>query len=197
GTTSVLAIARAMSLQRPKRSILVIFHAGEELGLLGSQYNTDMAPVVPLENTIVDLNIDMIGRSKPAGDTNKADDQLTDADTIYPIGADRISSELNQIEERTNNDFEKLKLDYTLNDPKHPDRIYFRSDHWKYAKHGGPVIFWFDGQHEDYHRPGDTPDKIDFDKMTKVARLVYEAAWRVANLDHRLKIDAPKAAAAT
>jgi len=194
GTSSVLAIARALSLKPPKRSVLVIFHAGEELGLLGSQYNTDVAPVVPLENTVVDLNIDMIGRSRLEGDDNKADEQLTDANTIYPIGADRISSELNNIEEQTNNDFEKLKLDYTLNDPKHPDRIYFRSDHWNYAKHGIPIIFFFDGVHVDYHKPTDTIDKIDFTKMSRVARLVYEIAWRVANLDHRLAIDKPVAA---
>ena len=195
GTTSVLAIARAMSLQRPKRSILVIFHASEELGLLGSEYNTDVAPVVPLANTVVDLNIDMIGRSHQPGDESKANEQLTDANTIYPIGADRISSELHQIEERTNSDFEKLKLDYSLNDPKHPDRIYFRSDHWNYAKHGVPIIFFFDGVSVDYHQPTDTVDKIDFTKMTRVARLVYEIAWRVANLDHRLSIDKPVSAA--
>ena len=195
GTTSVLTIARAMSLQRPKRSILVIFHAGEELGLLGSEYNTDVAPVVPLADTVVDLNIDMIGRSHQPGDDSKANQQLTDANTIYPIGADRISSELHQLEERTNSDFEKLKLDYTLNDPKHPDRIYFRSDHWNYAKHGVPIIFFFDGVSVDYHKPTDTVDKIDFTKMTRVARLVYEIAWRVANLDHRLSIDKPASAA--
>jgi Zn-dependent M28 family amino/carboxypeptidase len=189
GTTSVLSIARAMSLQRPRRSVLVIFHAGEELGLLGSEYNTDVAPVVPLESTVVDLNIDMIGRSHLPGDDSKANEQLTDANTIYPIGADRISPELNQIEEQTNKDFEKLKLDYTLNDPKHPDRIYFRSDHWNYAKHGIPIIFFFDGVSVDYHKPTDTIDKIDFTKMTRVARLVYEIAWRVANLDHRLNIN--------
>ncbi len=189
GTTSVLTIARAMSLQPPKRSVLIIFHAGEELGLLGSQYNTDVAPIVPLENTVVDLNIDMIGRSRQPGDDNKANEQLTDANTIYPIGADRISGELNQIEEQTNNEFEKLTFDYTLNDPKHPDRIYFRSDHWNYAKHGVPIIFFFDGVSVDYHQPTDTIDKIDFNKMTRVARLVYEIGWRVANLDHRLTID--------
>ena len=136
----------------------------------------------------------MIGRSRLEGDDSKADEQLTDANTIYPIGADRISSELNNIEEQTNNEFEKLRLDYTLNDPKHPDRIYFRSDHWNYAKHGIPIIFFFDGVHVDYHKPTDTIDKIDFTKMSRVARLVYEIAWRVANLDHRLAVDKPVAA---
>lgn len=196
GTATVLAIAKALSLQRPKRSVFIIFHAGEELGLLGSQYNADHAPAVPLEKLQVDLNIDMIGRSKPAGDTDKADEQLTDKDTIYLIGADRISPELNQISETTNSDFEKLKLDYLLNNPNHPDRIYFRSDHWNYAKHGVPIIFYFDGVHVDYHKPTDTIDKIDFEKMTRVGRLALETGWRIANLDHQLKKGATATAAA-
>ena len=189
GTTAVLTIAHAMSLQRPKRSIFIIFHAGEELGLLGSEYNTDGNPAVPLDKLVVDLNIDMIGRSKPSGDTDKADAQLTDANTIYLIGANRISSELNAISEKTNSDFERLHFDYLLNDPNHPDRIYFRSDHWNYAKHGVPIIFYFDGVHVDYHKPTDTVDKIDFTKLTRVTRLVYETGWRIANLNHRLKRD--------
>jgi Zn-dependent M28 family amino/carboxypeptidase len=196
GTATVLTIAKALSLQRPKRSVFIIFHAGEELGLLGSQYNADHAPAVPLEKLQVDLNIDMIGRSKPAGDTDKADEQLTDKDTIYLIGADRISPELNQISETTNSDFEKLKLDYLLNNPNHPDRIYFRSDHWNYAKHGVPIIFYFDGVHVDYHKPTDTIDKIDFEKMTRVGRLALETGWRIANLDHQLKKGATATAAA-
>ena len=195
GTTTVLNIAQAMSMHRPKRSVFIIFHAGEELGLLGSQYNSDH-PAVPLDKTVVDLNIDMVGRSKPAGDTAEADKQLTDANTIYVIGANRISKELNEISEATNNEFEKLKFDYTLNDPNHPDRIYFRSDHWNYAKHGVPIIFYFDGVHVDYHKPTDTVDKIDFDKMTKVGRLVYETGWHLANMDHMLKKDVETTAAA-
>jgi hypothetical protein len=186
GTSAVLAIARAMSLERPKRSVLVIFHAGEELGLLGSEYNTDVAPVVPLDKVVVDLNIDMIGRSKPAGDTDTLDEHLTDANTVYLVGADRISPELNQLSEDTNNQFQKLKLNYYYNDPNNPERIYFRSDHWNYAKHGIPIIFYFDGTHVDYHRPTDTVDKIDFGKLTQVTRLVFETGWRIANLDHRL-----------
>ena len=195
GTTSVLNIAQAMAMHPPKRSVFIIFHAGEELGLLGSEYNSDH-PAVPLDKTVVDLNIDMIGRSKPAGDTNEADKELTDPNTIYVIGANRISTELNQISEQTNNDFEKLKFDYTLNDPNHPERIYFRSDHWNYAKHGVPIIFYFDGVHVDYHKPTDTVDKIDFEKMARVARLVYETGWRLANIDHMLRKDVAATAAA-
>ncbi|HKD80684.1 MAG TPA: M28 family peptidase [Candidatus Angelobacter sp.] len=186
GTTSVLTIAHAMSLERPKRSVLVIFHAGEELGLLGSEYNTDFAPVVPLDHLVADLNIDMIGRSRPPGDKDQLDEHLTDANTVYLVGSNRISKELHQISEETNSQFQKMKLDYYYNDPNNPERIYFRSDHWNYAKHGVPIIFYFDGTHVDYHRPTDTIDKIDFDKMTKIARLVFETGWRLANLDHRL-----------
>jgi Zn-dependent M28 family amino/carboxypeptidase len=189
GTTSVLAIAHAMGLDRPKRSIMVIFHAGEELGLLGSEYNTDVAPAVPLDKIVADLNIDMIGRSKPQGDQNRADARLSDANTVYLVGSDRISKELHQISEETNSDYQKLNLDYYYNGPTNPDRIYFRSDHWNYAKHGIPVIFYFDGIHVDYHKPTDTVDKIDFTKMTRIARLVFETGWRIANLDHNLAKD--------
>jgi hypothetical protein len=186
GTTAVLTIAHAMSLNRPKRSVLVIFHAGEELGLLGSEYNTEYAPAVPLDKMVVDLNIDMIGRSKTAGDNDRLDEHLTDANTVYLVGSNRISKELHEISEETNAQFQKLKLDYYYNDPSNPEQIYYRSDHWNYAKHGVPVIFYFDGTHVDYHQPTDTVDKIDFNKMTQITRLVFETGWRIANLDHRL-----------
>ena len=190
GTTAILAIAHAMSLNPPRRSVLVIFHAGEELGLLGSEYNTDIAPIVPLDKMVVDLNIDMIGRSKPAGDTNPADEHLTDANTVYLVGSNRISHELHKLSEDTNNDYQKLKLSYYYNDPDDPERIYYRSDHWNYAKHGVPIIFYFDGVHVDYHKPTDTVDKIDFAKLSSITRLVFETGWRIANLDHRLAHDA-------
>ena len=124
----------------------------------------------------------MIGRSKPAGDTDEKDKNLTDANTVYLVGADRISKELNSISEQTNQEFEKLKLNYLYNDPKNEERIYYRSDHWNYAKHGIPIIFYFDGTHVDYHQPTDTIDKIDFQKMTKISRLVLETGWRSADL---------------
>jgi Peptidase family M28 len=186
GTTAVLAIARAMSLNRPKRSVLVMFHAGEELGLLGSEYNTDYAPAVPLDKMVVDLNIDMIGRSKPSGDENSLDEHLTGPNSVYLVGSNRISKELHELSEETNAQFQQMKLDYYYNDPNNPERIYYRSDHWNYAKHGVPIIFYFDGTHVDYHRPTDTVDKIDFTKLTQVTRLVFETGWRIANLDHRL-----------
>jgi hypothetical protein len=186
GTVSVLSIAKAMSLHRPKRSTLIIFHAGEELGLLGSEYNADYSPVVPLSQMVTDLNIDMIGRNR---DSNPKNAEIVDQNSIYVIGADKLSKELNDIHERTNKDTEKLSFDYRLNDPNEPNRFYFRSDHWNYAKHRIPIIFWFDGTGEDYHQPTDTIDKIDFHKMARVARLAYGTGYRVANLDHRLVLD--------
>ena len=186
GTSAVLAIANAMSLNRPKRSVLVIFHAGEELGLLGSEYNADYAPVVPLDKMVVDLNIDMIGRSKAPGDHDPSDEHLTGPNTVYLVGSNRISKELDEISTETNEQFQKMNLDYYYNDPSNPERIYYRSDHWNYAKHGIPIIFYFTGTHADYHRPTDTIDKINFNKMTEIARLIFETGWRIANLDHRL-----------
>ncbi len=189
GTAAVLTIARAFALQRPQRSVLVVFHAGEEIGLLGSEYNADISPVVPLDRIVVNLNIDMIGRSRVAGDDDPRDKELTDANSIYLIGADKLSKELNKISEQTNDDTVKMRLDYAYNDPNHPQRFYYRSDHWNYAKHGIPVIFYFSGVHRDYHRTTDTIDKIDFGKMTKVTRFVFATGWRIANLDHRLTVD--------
>jgi len=186
GTTAILTIAHAMAMDPPRRSVVIIFHAGEELGLLGSEYNTDYAPAVPLDKIVADFNIDMIGRSKPAGDKAREDEHLTDANTIYLVVSNRISKELHQISEETNTEFQKLHLDYYYNDSNNPEMIYYRSDHWNYAKHGIPVIFYFAGTHVDYHKPTDTVDKIDFPKMTQITRLVFETGWRVASLDHAL-----------
>ncbi len=190
GTVSVLEIAQAFSLgPRPKRSILVIFHTGEELGLFGSEYNTDYEPVVPLHKLVADFNIDMVGRSRPAGDDDPRDRYLTDKDSIYIIGADKLSTELNTLNEETNLATARLKFDYTYNDEKHPERFYYRSDHYNYAKHGIPIIFYFTGVHRDYHRTTDVVEKIDFEKMERIDRMIFATGWRVANLDHRLVVD--------
>jgi Zn-dependent M28 family amino/carboxypeptidase len=129
----------------------------------------------------------MIGRSRPANDTNKDNEVLSGPNTVYVVGSDRISRQLHQLSEETNAQSARLNFDYTYNDPNHPERIYFRSDHWEYAKHGVPIIFYFTGVHADYHQPTDTIEKLDFEKMTKVARLVYETGWRIANLPKRLE----------
>ena len=190
GTVSVLEIAQAFSLgPRPDRSILIVFHTGEELGLFGSEYNTDYEPVVPLHQLVADFNIDMVGRSRPAGDEDPRDAHLTDKNSIYIIGADKLSSELNKINEETNLATARLRFDYTYNDEKHPERFYYRSDHYNYAKHGIPIIFYFTGVHRDYHRASDVVEKIDFEKMERIGRMIFATGWRVANLDHRLVVD--------
>jgi hypothetical protein len=190
GTVSVLEIAQAFAIgSPPKRSILVIFHTGEELGLFGSEFNTDYEPVVPLEKLVADFNIDMIGRTRPEGDTDPRDKDLTDKDSVYVIGADKLSTELNKLSEETNTETARMRFDYKYNDENHPEQFYYRSDHYNYAKHGVPIIFYFTGVHRDYHRTTDDVDKIDFEKMQRITRLVFALGWRVANLDHRLVID--------
>jgi Zn-dependent M28 family amino/carboxypeptidase len=191
GTVSVLEIAHAFaSGPKPKRSLLFVWHCGEEKGLVGSSYFTDH-PTVPLERIVAQLNIDMIGRSRKSGDTNPANKMLTDANSIYVVGSKRISAELGDINEAVNAKLNKLRFDYHYDEPNDPENIYMRSDHYNYAKHGIPIAFFFDGVHEDYHRPSDEVSKIDFVKMSKVAQTVYATAYTVANLDHRLKIDHP------
>lgn len=190
GTVSVLEIAQALAVgPRPKRSILIVFHTGEELGLFGSEYNTDYEPVVPLEKLVADFNIDMVGRSRPEGDDDPRDARLTDKDSIYIIGADKLSTELNKLNEETNLDTARLKFDYLYNDERNPERFYYRSDHYNYARHGIPIIFYFTGVHRDYHRPSDVVEKIDFEKMERIDRMIFATGWRVANLDHRLVVD--------
>jgi hypothetical protein len=190
GTVSVLEIAQAFATgTRSKRSILIVFHTGEELGLFGSEYNTDYEPVVPMGKLVANFNIDMIGRSRPNGDNDSRDKELSDKNSVYIIGADKLSSELNKISEQTNAETSRLNFDYTYNDEKHPQRFYYRSDHYNYAKHGIPVIFYFTGVHRDYHKPTDDVDKIDFEKMERIDRMIFATGWRVANLDHRLVVD--------
>jgi hypothetical protein len=177
GTVALLALARAFALgERPKRSILFVWHAGEESGLLGSKYNADF-PVVPLESMVAQINIDMIGRNR--------DDDPKQANTVYVVGSDRISTELHNINEEANQSLaQTVTLDYELNDPADPQSFYTRSDHYSYAAKGIPIIFFFTGTHPDYHQPSDTVDKILFDKLVRITRLAYETGRRVANLDH-------------
>jgi hypothetical protein len=177
GTVALMALARAFALgERPKRSILFVWHAGEESGLLGSGYNADF-PVVPLESMVAQINIDMIGRNR--------DDDPKQSNTVYVVGSDRISTELHNINEDANQSLpQPVTLDYELNDPADPQSFYTRSDHYSYAAKGIPIIFFFTGTHPDYHQPSDTVDKILFDKLVRITRLAYETGRRVANLDH-------------
>jgi hypothetical protein len=176
GTVALMAIARAFALgPRPRRSILFVWHAGEESGLLGSRYNADH-PVVPLDSMVALLNIDMIGRNR--------DDDPKQSNTVYVVGSDRISTELHNINEDANASLPKpLTMDYEMNDPADPQSIYTRSDHYSYAAKGIPIVFYFTGTHSDYHQPGDTVDKILFDKLARITQLAYETGRRVASLD--------------
>ncbi len=185
GTVGVLEIAEAFAKAAedgytPKRSILFLNNTGEEKGLIGSKYYTQN-PVFPLENTVADLNIDMIGRIDPQHEGND--------NYVYLIGSDKLSTELHQLSEEVNDKYMKMDLDYTYNDENDPNRFYYRSDHYNFAKHGVPIIFYFNGVHADYHKMTDTPDKIEYDLLAKRARLVFLTAWEIANRDTRLVVD--------
>lgn len=187
GTVAILEIAEAfMQAKRdgyhPKRSILFLNVTGEEKGLIGSKFYTDN-PVFPLENTVANLNIDMIGRI--------GNDMENAGDYVYLIGSDKLSTELHELSEEVNKKYLNMNLDYTFNDENDPNRFYYRSDHYNFAKNNIPIIFYFNGVHEDYHRITDTPDKIEYDLLEKRARLIFLTAWEVANRELRPFIDKP------
>ena len=177
GTVAIMAIARAFATgPKPKRSVMFVWHAGEEAGLLGSRYMADY-PEVPLDKVSAQLNIDMIGRNRC--------DQATEANTVYLVGSDRISTELHNVNEDANASLASpMKLDYEFNDPADPESIYTRSDHYSYASKGIPIIFYTTGLHRDYHYLTDEVRKIEFPKMAHITQLVYTTGWKVANLDH-------------
>jgi hypothetical protein len=192
GTTALLGMAEALAKAptRPKRSVLFVWHCGEEKGLWGSRYFTEF-PTVPLNQVVAQINIDMIGRSKKEGDTNQRNNELTGPDAVYVIGSTMMSTELGEIVNSVNNSFLKLTFDTKYDDPADPNRFFFRSDHYNYARKGIPIIFFFDGVHEDYHRAGDSADKIDYQKMEKITRTIYMTLWEIANRPARLKVDKP------
>ncbi|WP_179346500.1 M28 family metallopeptidase [Winogradskyella ursingii] len=187
GTVAILEIAEAFKMAEkagsgPKRSILFLHVTGEEKGLLGSRYYTDNDPIFPLENTVADLNIDMIGRIDP----NRKEG---DRNYVYLIGSDKLSTDLHNISEEVNKKYTNVELDYTYNDENDPNRFYYRSDHYNFAKNNVPVIFYFNGTHADYHKPSDTPDKIEYDLLENRTRLVFHTAWEIANRDERIVVD--------
>lgn len=192
GTTALLAMAEAFAKApaRPKRSILFVWHCGEEKGLWGSRYFTEY-PTVPLNQIVAQINIDMIGRSKKEGDTNPRNSELTGPDSIYLIGSTMMSTELGELVNTVNKSFLNISYNTKYDDPKDPNRFFYRSDHYNYAKKGIPIIFYFDGVHEDYHRAGDTADKIDYQKMEKITRTVYMTLWEIGTRPVRLKVDKP------
>ena len=186
GTVALLEIAEAFKMaadvgQGPKRSLIFLHVTGEEKGLLGSSYYANN-PLYPLAQTMINLNVDMIGRTDP-----KREDK--DPNYIYLIGADRLSQDLHDISEAVNTKYTQFKLDYTFNDEKDPNRFYYRSDHYNFAKNNIPVIFYFSGTHEDYHKPGDTPDKIMYDLLAKRTQLIFYTAWELANRTDKIRLN--------
>ena len=189
GTVSLLELATAFSKaknagQGPRRSILFLANSGEEKGLWGSEFYTSH-PVYPLNKTTADLNMDMVGRKDPGRTYGDADNY------VYVVGDDKISSDLKSISVGMNKKFTKLELDYKFNNPKDPLKIFYRSDHYNFARHGVPIIFYFDGINEDYHHTSDTPDKIDYDLLVKRVKLVFYTAWEMPNRNDMLKRNLP------
>jgi hypothetical protein len=185
GTAAIMEMAQAFKLAAqagfaPKRSILFLHLTGEEEGLEGSRYYTKY-PIFPLEQTIANLNIDMIGRVDPVHENN--------TNYVYLIGSDRLSTKLHYISEAANNRFTQLTIDYTLNSENDAHRYYYRSDHYNFAKKNIPVIFYFDGEHEDYHRETDTAEKINYPLLAKRTRLIFATAWYLANSNTRIIVD--------
>jgi len=177
GTVTELAIARAFALgPKPRRSLLFVWHAGEEKGLLGSRYYADY-PTIPLDRIVAQVNMDMVGRNR--------DDKSDESNTIYLVGDDRISTEFHNIAVDANAALTRpLKLDYEMNDPADLEQVYYRSDHYSYAAKGIPIVFLTTGLHPDYHHNTDSAEKIDYNKMASVGKLAYEIGARTANLDH-------------
>lgn len=185
GTSAILEIAEAFqkavkSGHRPKRSIVFLHVTGEEIGLFGSKFYTEN-PIFPLNNTVVNLNIDMIGRVDKKHEENP--------DFVYLIGADKLSSELHNVSEMINKKYTNLDLDYTYNNENDPNRFYYRSDHYNFAKNNIPIIFYFNGVHNDYHRSTDTADKIRYDLLQKRTHLIFHTAWEIANRKERIALD--------
>ncbi|GBD89068.1 aminopeptidase YwaD precursor [bacterium BMS3Abin03] len=174
GTVAILEAARRLSaMHKNKRSILIIFHAAEEKGLLGSKYLTENADF--MNDIVADINIDMVGR--------KSDD------SIYCIGSKKLSTEMYNLVREANKETVNFYLDYKFDDPDDPNRYYYRSDHYNYAKHNIPIVFFYDHMIEDYHKPTDDVEKINFEKIDKISTLITELALRIADLDHKLIVD--------
>jgi len=192
GTVALLAMAEALAKtpRRPKRSILFVWHCGEEKGLWGSDYFTQF-PTVPLDRVVAQLNIDMIGRTKAASDTNPRNAVLSGPHEVYAIGSRMMSDDLGRALVRVNGAYLKLLLNEKYDDPADPQRLFYRSDHFNYARKGIPIIFFFSGLHEDYHQVSDQVEKIDFAKYEQITRTVYVLGWQIAEAPARPRVDRP------
>jgi hypothetical protein len=197
GTVAVLAIAEAMAKgPRPKRSMLFIWHAGEEKGLWGSEYFADN-PTVPIGSIITELNIDMIGRYQNPGDEDPRNKALPKQGEVFLIGSRMMSTELGELSDGVNKGFLNLSFNFKYDDPNDPEQFFYRSDHFNYAKKGVPIIFYMDGSHADYHQVTDSIEKINFESMEKVARTIMATGWELANRPIRPKVDKPLPASVT
>ncbi len=185
GTVAILMMAHAFQQavkdgNGPKRSILFLHVTAEEIGLMGSAYYVEN-PVFPLANTVCNLNIDMIGRITP--------EKMENPNYIYLIGSNMLSQELQDVSTEVNDKYINLELDYKFDAPNDPNRFYYRSDHYNFAKNNIPVIFYFNGVHEDYHKITDTPDKIEYELLAKRTKLIFLTAWELANREKRIVLD--------
>ncbi len=189
GTCAVMELAEAFAKAKaegngPRRSILFMLVTGEEKGLLGSQYFTDINPIIPLDKIMCNINIDMIGRIDKKHSNNP--------NYVYIIGSDKLSSQLHQASEEANRESVNFELDYEFNDPNDPNKFYYRSDHYNFAKNKIPVIFYFTGVHEDYHKPTDDVEKILFEKYNKIVKLVFSTVWSLGNRNEKIIVDSNK-----
>ncbi|MEW5799782.1 MAG: M28 family peptidase [Bacteroidota bacterium] len=189
GTAALLACAETFAKgDRPKRSLLFVWHTGEEKGLWGSKYFVAQ-PTVPLSSIVTQLNMDMIGRSKPDTGESASNEYFSSNHEVFVIGSNTMSSTLGSLTEEANATLFRMKLNYKFDDPADPLKLFYRSDHYNYAKQGIPIVFFFDGIHEDYHKVSDEIEKIDFDKYLKVTKTVYALGWKLANLPTRPAVD--------
>ncbi|HLV70610.1 MAG TPA: M28 family metallopeptidase [Xanthomarina sp.] len=185
GTVALMEMAQAFKMAAkdgfvPKRSILFLHLTAEEIGLQGSRFYTEN-PIFTLSKTIANLNIDMIGRVDKPHENN--------TNYLYLIGADRLSKELHLLSEKVNKTFFNLNIDYKFNDEDDKNKYYYRSDHYNFTLHNIPVIFYFNSEHEDYHQPTDTPDKINYPLLEKRTQLIFATAWQLANRENRLLLN--------
>lgn len=186
GVSAILEIAEAFAIAAqqgmpPRRNVLFMLVSGEEKGLWGSSYYAEN-PAFPLDRTSANINIDMIGRVEKG----RGSDSLN---YVFVVGDNRLSSDLRPISESVNQRYAQMKLDYRFNDPNDPQRIFYRSDHYNFARKGVPAIFYFNGLHDDYHKPTDTPDKINYELLAKRAQLIFYTAWEIVNREEMLKRD--------
>jgi len=196
GSMAVLEIAEYLASRpaRPKRSVLFVWHVGEELGLFGSQWYTDH-PTVPRDSIVAQLNIDMIGRGAADDVTGVTLDGARirgGEGYLQLIGSRRLSTELGDWAEAENRDGNHgLRFDYSLDANGHPQNIYCRSDHYMYARYGIPVVFFTTGGHADYHQVTDEPQFLDYPHYAQVTSYIAALTQRVANAAARPVVDHP------